>query len=110
MSTSRRVNRLRAVALGALIIGVLAGFVIAVMFPAQVVLSGTGLVKTKSTVYTSSSDAGETAFNWLFFLLAVGPCVVASAVLYGAAEIASTGRRSRGGGRSDRGHEFGDEI
>lgn len=108
MSSSKRVNRLRAVALGVLMVGIVAGFILGAMFPSQVVETTTGLVKRKYTVYTTSSDSGETAFNWLFFLLILGPSVVASAVLYGAAEIAGSSRRSRSG-RSDR-HEFGDEI
>lgn len=90
-------------------VGLVAGFILGVMYPAQVLVTTTGLTKARSTVYTNSSDSGETAFNWLFFLLIFGPALVASAVLYGAAEIAGSARRSRGG-RSERNHEFGDEI
>jgi hypothetical protein len=107
MPSSKRVSRIRAAALAFLLLGAVAAFLVGTMFPAQVaVVAGTTV---KITDYTKSPATGETAFNWLLALLVFGPCLVSSAMLYGAAEIAAAVRR---GGRS-RSHdriEVGDEL
>src|SRR4051812_42349671 len=106
MASSKRVSRLRTAAFGVLLVGAVTTFLVGTMFPAQVTVVG---VAGKVTDYTKSSATGETAFNVLFGLLVLGPTVVASALLYGAAEIASSVKR---GGRSrslDR-LEVGDEV
>jgi len=107
MPSSQRVSRIRAVALAVLLFGLIGTFLVGSMFPASVTTAIGGVVKI--TDYTKSPSAGETAFNRLLALLAFGPALVASAVLYGAAEIAASSRR---GGRS-RSHEkleVGDEL
>ena len=107
MPSSKRVSRIRAAALAVLLLGLIATFLVGTMYPAQVtVVAGTAV---KITDYTKSSATGETAFNWLLALLVLGPTLVASALLYSAAEIAGAVRR---GGRS-RSHdrlEVGDEV
>jgi Flp pilus assembly protein TadB len=109
VASSRRVSRIRAAALVILLGGAVLAFLVGTMVPAHVnpAVGATG----KLTIFTSTSDTGETAFNWLLALLVIGPAVVASTVLYGAAEIAVAVRRS---GRS-RSHdrfdaEVGDEL
>lgn len=110
MSTSRRVSRLRAVALAVLMVGVLGGFLAGALVPAQVATTPSGLGQVKTTVFVNSPASGETAFNTLFALLFFGPAMVSAAVLFGAAEIAGSVRRA-GRGRSDRGGlEVGDEL
>src|SRR4051794_16500375 len=99
MPSSRRVSRMRAVALAVLLVGFVVAFLIGSMFPAQVLVA-TGTT-AKVTDYTKSSATGETAFNWLLALLVLGPVVVSSALLYSAAEISAAVRR---GGRN-RGHD-----
>ena len=107
MPGSQRVSRLRGAALAVLLVGLVATFLVGSIFPAQVVTAAGTTVKV--TDYTKSPATGETAFNWLLALLVLGPVLIASSVLYGAAEIAASSRR---GGRS-RGHdrlEVGDEV
>jgi hypothetical protein len=92
---------------------VLGGAVVAILvgtlFPAPV-SAGVGTLG-KMTDFTKSADSGETAFNVLFALLVAGPAVVAAAVLWGAAEVASASRRGSGRSRHDRtGLEVGDEV
>jgi hypothetical protein len=100
---------MRTLALAVLLGGAVTMFLVGSLFPAHVeVAPGT---TARVTDYTTSAESGETAFNWLLALLVMGPAVVSSAVLFGAAEIAAATRR---GGRSrnhDRtGLEIGDEI
>ena len=107
MPSSKRVSRIRAAALAVLLVGAVFTFLVGTMFPAQVAPPVGSTVKV--TDYTKSPASGESAFNLLFGLLVLGPAVVASAVLYGAAEIAAASKR---GGRS-RSHdrlEVGDEV
>lgn len=112
MPTSKRVSRLRAMAFAVLLGGIALAFVVGAMFPAQVVAAGgTGLAVTKTVSFTSSPEkGGESSFNWLFAILVIGPAVVASSVLYGAAEVASAARRGGRSRSSERGLEVGDEI
>jgi hypothetical protein len=108
MPSSKRVSRIRAAALAVLLLGLVATFLVGTMFPAQVTTTAGTLVKV--TDYTKTPAKGETAFNWLLALLVLGPALVASALLYSAAEISVAVRR---GGRSSRSHdrlEVGDEI
>jgi hypothetical protein len=82
---------MRTAALAVLLGGLVAMFLVGTMYPAQVsIAAGT---TAKVTDFTKSPESGETAFNWLLALLIAGPAVVASAVLFGAAEIASSARR-----------------
>jgi hypothetical protein len=107
MPSSRRVSRIRAIALAILLVGLVLTFLIGSMFPAQVTTVAGSTVKI--TDYTKTPASGESAFNWLLALLVLGPALVTSAMLYSAAEIAAAVRR---GGRS-RGHdrlEVGDEV
>jgi hypothetical protein len=107
MPSSKRVSRIRAAALAVLMVGAVVMFLVGTLFPAQVTTT-TG-TSVKVTDYTKSPSSGETAFNWLLGLLVMGPVVVASATLFGAAEVAAAARR---GGRS-RTHdrlEVGDEV
>jgi hypothetical protein len=106
---SRRVNRIRTTALVVLLTGAVLMVLVGMSFPAQVALSSGTTVKV--TDYTKSPGSGESAFNWLFALLVMGPAVVTAAVLYGAAEIAAAvrrGGRSRSHDRADL--EVGDEV
>src|SRR3954465_8274869 len=95
MPSSRRVSRIRTAALAFLLLGAVAAFLVGTMYPAQV--SAIAGSTAKITDYTKSPATGETAFNWVLALLVFGPCLVSSAALYGAAEIAAAVRR---GGRS----------
>jgi hypothetical protein len=109
MPSSKRVSRIRAIALAMLLVGAVVTFLVGTMFPAQVSTTVGSTVKV--TDYTKSPASGETAFNWLLALLVMGPALIASALLYSAAEIAAAVRR---GGRS-RSHErfdaeVGDEL
>ena len=107
MPSSKRVSRIRTAALAMLLVGAVLTFLVGTMFPAQVSAVAGSTVKV--TDYTKSPASGETAFNLLLGLLVMGPAVVASALLYSAAEIAAAVKR---GGRS-RSHErleVGDEV
>ena len=109
MPSSKRVSRIRTAALAVLLAGVVLTFLIGTMFPAQVATTVGTTVKV--TDYTKTPASGETAFNWLLALLVLGPTIVASALLYSAAEIAVAvrrGGRSRSHDRADL--EVGDEI
>src|SRR3954462_14646545 len=107
MPSSKRVSRIRAAALAVLLLGLVATFLVGTMFPAQVpTLAGT---TAKVTDYTKTPASGQTAFNWLLALLVFGPALVASATLYGAAEIAVAVRRG-GRSRSQDRLEVGDEL
>lgn len=86
-----RANRLRALAAAVLLAGIAAAFVVGAAFPASVTVSAT---LVKSTNYTMSAESGETAFNWLFALLILGPSIVAAAVLLSSSELAAALRRS----------------
>ena len=92
-----RASRLRLLAGVVLAIGFGGGFVLASMFPALV----TGDPLTGQAVSWTTAprgDASRTTFNWLLFMLVLGPATVAAAVLFGAAEIThSVSRRSRSG-------------
>jgi hypothetical protein len=92
-----RASRLRLLAGVVLAIGVAGGFALASMYPALVTgdpLSGQSVSWTQAP----RGDASRTTFNWLLFMLVLGPAAVAAAVLYGASEVAhSVSRRSRSG-------------
>jgi hypothetical protein len=106
--SSKRVSRIRAIALVVLLGGMVLAFLVGNMVPAHVnpAVGATG----RLTIFTSTSDTGETAFNWLLALLVGGPALVASAILYGSAEIAAAARRG-GRSRHDRADlEVGDEV
>lgn len=93
MSESKgRAGRLRAVAVGVLIVGVALAFLVGAAFPAEV--STQPPVGTKITIYTASTESGDGSFNWLFAMLVAGPAVVSASVLYGCAEIVAGLRRS----------------
>lgn len=109
MPSSKRVSRIRTMALAILLVGAVVTFLVGTMFPAQVTTAVGTTVKV--TDYTKTPASGGSAFNWLLALLVMGPTVIASALLYSAAEIAAAVRR---GGRS-RSHdrfdaEVGDEL
>jgi hypothetical protein len=107
VASSKRVSRIRAAALAVLLGGAVLMFLVGSMFPAQVSV-GSGTLG-KVTDYTKTPASGESAFNWLFAILIMGPAVISASVLFGAAEIATASRR---GGRS-RSHdrlEVGDEV
>ena len=73
-----------------LLVGLVMAYVVGATFPAQVVKFGSA----EFTTYTVSVQGGANAFNWLFAMLVAGPAVIASAVLYGCAEIVGGLRRS----------------
>ena len=101
--------RLRGLAVGILVGGLIIAFLVGASFKAEVTRVE-GSLTTKSVSYvTSPQGPAESAFNYLFALLVAGPTVVAAATLYGAAEIASAVRRSGGRSRSG-GLEVGDEV
>jgi hypothetical protein len=107
MPTSKRVARMRAAGLAVLMVGLLVTFLVGTMFPAQVTtVTGTTV---KVTDYTKTPASGETAFNWLLALLVMGPAVIASAVIFSAAEVAASTRRSNRSRNHDR-LEVGDEL
>jgi hypothetical protein len=98
---------MRAAGLAILLVGLVVMFLVGTMFPAQVTtLTGTTI---KVTDYTKTPASGETAFNWLLALLVMGPVIVASAVVFSAAEIAASARRS-GRSRNHERLEVGDEV
>lgn len=92
-----RASRLRMLAAAVLAIGFVGGFLLASMYPALVTgdsLTGQAVAWTQAP----RGDASRTTFNWLLFVLVLGPAMVAASVLYGAAEVAhSVSRRSRSG-------------
>jgi hypothetical protein len=108
MPSSKRVSRIRAAALAVLLMGLVATFLVGTMFPAQVTTVAGSTVKI--TDYTKTPATGETAFNWLLALLVFGPTLVASALLYSAAEISVAVRRGGRGSRSHDRFEVGDEV
>lgn len=91
-----RAARLRLLAGVVLAIGLGGGFALASLYPALV--TGDALGQAVTWTQAPRGDASRTTFNWLLFVLVVGPATVAAAVLYGAAEVAhSVSRRSRSG-------------
>jgi hypothetical protein len=80
-----------------LVVGFAAGFVLGSTYPALV----TGDAMTGQVVNWTMAPRGRapaTTFNWLLFVLVLGPAAIAASVLLGAAEVAqSLSRRSRSG-------------
>ncbi len=96
-SSKSKAWRLRVAAGVALAVALMAAVVLGSAFPAaQTGNAVTGAGTVDWTQAPRGTAAGS--FNWLFFLLVLGPGVVASAVLVSAAEVVqSVSRRSRSG-------------
>ncbi len=86
-----RANRLRVMAIGVSIVGLVGAFVLGFAFPAEPSVTIAGV---KITNYVVVAESGEGAFNWLFALLVLGPALVAAAVLYSSSELVAALRRS----------------
>ncbi len=112
MPTSKRVSRLRGIALVVILGGFAAAFLIGNLVPAAVMPVAGSTTAAKTIVFTQSPDGGtaETSFNWLLALLVAGPAAVAAVALYGAAEVTAAVRRGGRSRSSERGLELGDEV